>query len=643
MNNQHEYDASQIQVLEGLEAVRRRPGMYIGSTDTRGLHHLVTELVDNSIDEALAGFCTHIEITIHPDNSVTVQDDGRGIPVDMHEKMGKSALEVALTVLHAGGKFGGGGYKVSGGLHGVGMSAVNALSEWFNVEVRRGGKIYRQEYRYGDPITAVEVVGECAVEDTGTKETFLADTGIFDAVDYEFDTMAARLRELAFLNRGIKISVCDERGESPVKKVFCYEGGILSFVKHLNKNKEVLHPEPIYFEAQRDENGEETANVEIAMQYNDGYNENIFTFANNISTTEGGSHLAGFKAGLTRVVNDYARKYKLLKESEQNLSGEDVREGLTCIISVKLTEPQFEGQTKSKLGNAYIRTLVDGAVSNNLSQYLEENPQVARLVIDKCITASRARDAARRARELTRRKTALDSTALPGKLADCREKDASKCEIFIVEGESAGGSAKQGRNPAFQAILPLRGKILNVEKTRMDRILANNEIKAMITAFGAGMDGDFDESRLRYHKIVCMTDADVDGSHIRILMLTFFYRHMRPLIEKGYVYIAQPPLYKISRGKFEKYVYSDEELEETLSEIGRDPKPTIQRYKGLGEMNPEQLWDTTMDPQKRIMLKVHLEDAIRADEIFTILMGDKVEPRREFIEQNSKLVANLDI
>lgn len=643
MNNQHEYDASQIQVLEGLEAVRRRPGMYIGSTDTRGLHHLVTELVDNSIDEALAGFCTHIEITIHPDNSVTVQDDGRGIPVDMHEKMGKSALEVALTVLHAGGKFGGGGYKVSGGLHGVGMSAVNALSEWFNVEVRRGGKIYRQEYRYGDPITAVEVVGECAVEDTGTKETFLADTGIFDAVDYEFDTMAARLRELAFLNRGIKISVCDERGESPVKKVFCYEGGILSFVKHLNKNKEVLHSEPIYFEAQRDENGEETANVEIAMQYNDGYNENIFTFANNISTTEGGSHLAGFKAGLTRVVNDYARKYKLLKESEQNLSGEDVREGLTCIISVKLTEPQFEGQTKSKLGNAYIRTLVDGAVSNNLSQYLEENPQVARLVIDKCITASRARDAARRARELTRRKTALDSTALPGKLADCREKDASKCEIFIVEGESAGGSAKQGRNPAFQAILPLRGKILNVEKTRMDRILANNEIKAMITAFGAGMDGDFDESRLRYHKIVCMTDADVDGSHIRILMLTFFYRHMRPLIEKGYVYIAQPPLYKISRGKFEKYVYSDEELEETLSDIGRDPKPTIQRYKGLGEMNPEQLWDTTMDPQKRIMLKVHLEDAIRADEIFTILMGDKVEPRREFIEQNSKLVANLDI
>ena len=643
MNNQHEYDASQIQVLEGLEAVRRRPGMYIGSTDTRGLHHLVTELVDNSIDEALAGFCTHIEITIHPDNSVTVQDDGRGIPVDMHEKMGKSALEVALTVLHAGGKFGGGGYKVSGGLHGVGMSAVNALSEWFNVEVRRGGKIYRQEYRYGHPITAVEVVGECDVEDTGTKETFLADTGIFDAVDYEFDTMAARLRELAFLNRGIKISVCDERGESPVKKVFCYEGGILSFVKHLNKNKEVLHPEPIYFESQRDENGEETANVEIAMQYNDGYNENIFTFANNISTTEGGSHLAGFKAGLTRVVNDYARKYKLLKESEQNLSGEDVREGLTCIISVKLTEPQFEGQTKSKLGNAYIRTLVDGAVSNNLSQYLEENPQVARLVIDKCITASRARDAARRARELTRRKTALDSTALPGKLADCREKDASKCEIFIVEGESAGGSAKQGRNPAFQAILPLRGKILNVEKTRMDRILANNEIKAMITAFGAGMDGDFDESRLRYHKIVCMTDADVDGSHIRILMLTFFYRHMRPLIEKGYVYIAQPPLYKISRGKFEKYVYSDEELEETLSEIGRDPKPTIQRYKGLGEMNPEQLWDTTMDPQKRIMLKVHLEDAIRADEIFTILMGDKVEPRREFIEQNSKLVANLDI
>jgi len=645
MSNQQGYDASQIQVLEGLEAVRRRPGMYIGSTDERGLHHLVTELVDNCIDEALAGYCTHVEITIHADNSVTVQDNGRGIPVGYHEKTGKDALEVALTILHAGGKFGGGGYKVSGGLHGVGVSVVNALSEHFEVQVRRNGNIYCQKYSRGNPLTPVEVIGTYDDGVTGTCETFLADAEIFDSVNYNFDLMAGRMRELAFLNRGITITIEDEREGQENLKSFHYEGGIVSFVHHLNKNKDTLFPEPIYFTAERNEDDMQTASVEIAMQYNDGYNENIITFANNISTHEGGSHLVGFKNALTRVVNDYARKYKLLKDSDQNLAGEDIREGLAAVISVKLTEPQFEGQTKTKLGNADIRPLVENAVANGLSVYLEENPSTARTVIDKCITASRARDAARKARELTRRKTALDSTALPGKLADCSEKDPSKCEIFIVEGDSAGGSAKQGRNPRYQAILPLRGKILNVEKASLDRMLSNAEIKAMITAFGGGMGSDFDVSKLRYHKIVCMTDADVDGSHIRILMLTFFFRHMRPLIEQGYVYIAQPPLYKISRGKIERYAYSDEELEEILNEIGREPKSTIQRYKGLGEMNPEQLWDTTMDPEKRILLQVTLEDAMRADEIMTILMGDKVDPRREFIENNSKLVSfeNLDI
>ena len=644
MNNHEEYNASEIQVLEGLEAVKRRPGMYIGSTDARGLHHLVWELVDNAIDEALAGYCTHVEVDIGADNSISVRDNGRGIPVGYHEKMGKSALEVTLTVLHAGGKFGGSGYKVSGGLHGVGLSVVNALSTWLVAEVRRDGQVYRQEYDHGEPVTGVEVVAACGEGDSGTTITYLADGEIFDQVEYSFDTLAGRMRELAFLNKGLKITVTDHREEPARQKSFCYEGGIVSFVQHLNKNKDVLHPAPIYFSAEKDDpEKNETASVEVAMQYSSDYNESVFTFANNINTMEGGSHLQGFRAALTRVVNDYARKAKLLKDSDPNLSGDDIREGLTAIISVKLTEPQFEGQTKTKLGNAYIRTLVDGAVSDGLGAYLEEHPAEARQIIDKCLMANRAREAARKARELARRKTALDSTSLPGKLADCTEKDPSLCEIFLVEGDSAGGSAKQGRNPAFQAILPLRGKILNVEKTRLDKILSNNEIKAMITAFGAGIDQDFDASKLRYHKIVCMTDADVDGSHIRILMLTFFYRHMRPLIEQGYVYIAQPPLYKISRGKNVWYAYSDEERDAILQDIGREPKPAIQRYKGLGEMNPDQLWETTMDPENRVMLQVHLEDAIRADEIFTILMGDKVEPRREFIEQNSQLVTDLDV
>ena len=644
MNNHEEYNASEIQVLEGLEAVKRRPGMYIGSTDARGLHHLVWELVDNAIDEALAGYCTHVEVDIGADNSISVRDNGRGIPVGYHEKMGKSALEVTLTVLHAGGKFGGSGYKVSGGLHGVGLSVVNALSTWLVAEVRRDGQVYRQEYDHGEPVTGVEVVAACGEGDSGTTITYLADGEIFDQVEYSFDTLAGRMRELAFLNKGLKITVTDHREEPARQKSFCYEGGIVSFVQHLNKNKDVLHPAPMYFSAEKDDpEKNETASVEVAMQYSSDYNESVFTFANNINTMEGGSHLQGFRAALTRVVNDYARKAKLLKDSDPNLSGDDIREGLTAIISVKLTEPQFEGQTKTKLGNAYIRALVDGAVSDGLGAYLEEHPAEARQIIDKCLMANRAREAARKARELARRKTALDSTSLPGKLADCTEKDPSLCEIFLVEGDSAGGSAKQGRNPAFQAILPLRGKILNVEKTRLDKILSNNEIKAMITAFGAGIDQDFDASKLRYHKIVCMTDADVDGSHIRILMLTFFYRHMRPLIEQGYVYIAQPPLYKISRGKNVWYAYSDEERDAILQDIGREPKPAIQRYKGLGEMNPDQLWETTMDPENRVMLQVHLEDAIRADEIFTILMGDKVEPRREFIEQNSQLVTDLDV
>ena len=636
------YNASQIQVLEGLEAVRRRPGMYIGSTDSRGLHHLVYEIVDNSIDEAMAGFCTHIYVTIHADNSITVVDNGRGIPVDIHPKTGKSALEVALTMLHAGGKFGGSGYKVSGGLHGVGLSVVNALSTELTAEVRRDGHIYRQICRRGIKVTEVEIVGNCGADEHGTTIHFVPDEEIFDEVNYEYDILVRRLRELAFLNGGVRIIVTDERCDPPVQDSFHYEGGVVEYVRYINKNKEVLHPDPIYFSAVKNDNPLETASVEVALQYNDGYSENVFTYANNINTIEGGSHLAGFRAAMTRVINDYARKCKILKDSDQNLTGDDIREGLSAIISVKLTEPQFEGQTKTKLGNAYIRTLVDNAVTAGMTTYLEENPAQAKLILDKCLSASRAREAARKARELTRRKSVLDSAALPGKLADCSEKDPSKCELFIVEGDSAGGSAKEGRDRHFQAILPLRGKILNVEKTRLDKILGNAEIKCMITAFGAGMDADFDETKLRYHKIICMTDADVDGSHIRTLLLTFFYRHMRPMIERGYVYIAQPPLYLIKKGNTERYVYSDEELNKTLDEIGRD-KIYIQRYKGLGEMNPEQLWDTTMDPANRIMLRVTMDDAMLADETFTLLMGDRVEPRREFIEQNSKLVADLDV
>ena len=644
-NNHTNYNANEIQVLEGLEAVKRRPGMYIGSTDVRGLHHLVKELVDNAIDEAMGGFCTHIEVTIHPDNSVSVRDNGRGIPVGYHEKMHKSALEVALTVLHAGGKFGGSGYKVSGGLHGVGLSVVNALSKRLTAEVRRDGIIYRQEYVNGDPVTGVEQVGTYG-DDTGsgTTITFLANDQIFDTLDYNYDTLRGRMRELAFLNKGVAITVTDERTDPVQSKKYCYEGGIISFVEHLNKSKDVLHEDVMYFEGSKDDPAkQQVASVEVAMQYNTDYNESVFTFANNINTVEGGTHLQGFRSALARSINDYARKYKLLKDNEPNLSGDDVREGLTAIVSVKLVEPQFEGQTKTKLGNSYMKSLVDNVVGNGLGFYLEEHPQTARLIIDKCITASRAREAARRARDLTRKKTGLENISLPGKLADCNSNEPEKCEIFLVEGDSAGGSAKMGRNPEFQAILPLRGKILNVEKTRLDKMLANNEIRSMITAFGTGIDTEFDESKLRYHKIVCMTDADVDGAHIRILLLTFFYRHMRPLIEHGHIYAAQPPLYRITRGKNIWYAYDDEQLGRILNEIGRDPKPLINRYKGLGEMNPDQLWETTMDPDNRMMYRVHLEDAIRADEIFSTLMGDKVEPRKEFIEQNSKLVVDLDV
>ena len=644
-NNHTNYNANEIQVLEGLEAVKRRPGMYIGSTDVRGLHHLVKELVDNAIDEAMGGYCTHIEVTIHPDNSVSVRDNGRGIPVGYHEKMHKSALEVALTVLHAGGKFGGSGYKVSGGLHGVGLSVVNALSSRLTAEVRRDGIIYRQEYVNGDPVTGVEQVGTYG-DDTGsgTTITFLANDQIFDTLDYNYDTLRGRMRELAFLNKGVAITVTDERTDPVQSKKYCYEGGIISFVEHLNKSKDVLHEDVMYFEGSKDDPAkQQVASVEVAMQYNTDYNESVFTFANNINTAEGGTHLQGFRSALARSINDYARKYKLLKDNEANLSGDDVREGLTAIVSVKLVEPQFEGQTKKKLGNSYMKSLVDNVVGNGLGFYLEEHPQTARLIIDKCITASRAREAARRARDLTRKKTGLENISLPGKLADCNSNEPEKCEIFLVEGDSAGGSAKMGRNPEFQAILPLRGKILNVEKTRLDKMLANNEIRSMITAFGTGIDTEFDESKLRYHKIVCMTDADVDGAHIRILLLTFFYRHMRPLIEHGHIYAAQPPLYRITRGKNIWYAYDDEQLGRILNEIGRDPKPLINRYKGLGEMNPDQLWETTMDPDNRMMYRVHLEDAIRADEIFSTLMGDKVEPRKEFIEQNSKLVVDLDV
>lgn len=627
------YTASQIQILEGLEAVRKRPGMYIGSTGSRGLHHLVYEVVDNSIDEALAGYCKNIVVTIHKDNSITVEDDGRGIPTDIHPKVGKPAVEVALTMLHAGGKFNNDAYKVSGGLHGVGVSVVNALSEKLEVVVKQRGKIFRQTYERGVPKTDLEIIGE--TEETGTTITFKPDKEIFEETVFNYDVLAQRLRELAFLNKGINIRLIDERDGK--EEVFNYEGGIISFVKYLNRNKEVLHEEPIYMEAKNTD-----YEVEVCMQYNDTYTENIFSFANNIDTREGGTHLVGFKSALTKVINDYARKYGIIKDNEKNLQGEDVREGLTAIVSVKLKNPQFEGQTKTKLGNSEMRSIVENVVTEKLSAFLEENPSVAKVIVEKATQAARAREAARKARELTRRKSALENTTLPGKLADCSEKDPSKCELFLVEGDSAGGSAKSGRNSRFQAILPLRGKILNVEKARLDKILSNEEIRAMITALGTGIGDEFDISKLRYHKVVIMTDADVDGSHIRTLLLTFFYRFMRPLIENGNVYIAQPPLYKITKGKKVYYAYSDRELDRILNEIGRE-NYTVQRYKGLGEMNADQLWDTTMDPEKRTMLKVTLEDAIAADEIFTILMGDKVEPRREFIEKHAKTVRNLDI
>ena len=628
-----EYGADQIQVLEGLEAVRKRPGMYIGSTSERGLHHLVYEVVDNSIDEALAGYCTDVSVTIHQDNSITVTDNGRGIPVDIHET-GKPAVEVVLTVLHAGGKFGGDGYKVSGGLHGVGVSVVNALSEYMDVQVKRDGKIHAISFRRGTTVSPMKVIG--TTEETGTSVHFLPDKEIFTVTEYSFDTLKHRLRELAFLNKEITIHLQDER--SGKNESFHYDGGIRSFVQHLNKKKEVLNPEPIYFNGTKDD-----IVVEIALQYNDSYQENIYSFVNNINTEEGGTHLAGFKIALTRAGNDYARKNNIIKNNQGNLSGEDIREGLTCVISLKIREPQFEGQTKTKLGNSEVRGIVDSIVSEGLSEYFEEHPDITKKILDKAVMASRAREAARKARELTRRKNALDLGAgLPGKLADCSVKDPEHCEIFIVEGDSAGGSAKQGRDRRFQAILPIRGKILNVEKARLDRIYANAEIRTMITAFGSGISDEFDLAKLRYNKIVIMTDADVDGAHIRTLLLTFFYRYMKPLVEHGHVYIAQPPLYQIRKGKKHWYTYSDEELTSKLDEVGRDGA-TIQRYKGLGEMNPEQLWDTTMNPEGRTMLRVSMEDAETADELFTVLMGDKVEPRRQFIEEHAKLVRNLDI
>jgi DNA gyrase subunit B len=631
-NNNH-YDESDIQVLEGLEAVRKRPGMYIGSTGIRGLHHLVYEIVDNSMDEALAGFCDRIHVVIHKDLSVSVSDNGRGIPVGINPKYGIPAVEIVFTMLHAGGKFGGGGYKVSGGLHGVGASVVNALSEWMVVDVRTDGREYQIKFERGKTISPLRVIGD--TEESGSKIHFKPDYQIFEELDFTYDILKKRLREMAFLNKGITIILEDERED--LYNEFYYEGGIVSFVEYLNKNRTALHSPPVYITGEK-----ENATLEIALQYNDSFIENIFPFANNISTPEGGTHLVGFKSGLTRTINDYARKTNVLKPGDANFSGEDTREGLTAIISVKLTEPQFEGQTKTRLGNSDIRGFVENILCESFSSFLEENPSVAKIIVEKALSASRAREAARKARELTRRKSVLESASLPGKLADCSEKDPALCEIFIVEGDSAGGSAKQGRERKYQAILPLRGKILNVEKTRLDRILANEEIKTMITAFGAGIGSDFDISKLRYHKIICMTDADVDGSHIRTLLLTFFYRFMPPLIENGHVYIAQPPLYKVTKNKKEFYVYSDRELEEKLDEIGRDGVE-LQRYKGLGEMNPEQLWDTTMNPETRTILRVELEDAISADETFNILMGDRVEPRREFIEANARMVKNLDI
>ena len=635
-----EYGADQIQILEGLEAVRKRPGMYIGSTSSRGLHHLVYEIVDNAVDEALAGYCTEIQVTINPDNSITVVDNGRGIPVGINHKAGIPAVEVVFTILHAGGKFGGGGYKVSGGLHGVGASVVNALSEWLEVTIYREGREYKQRYERGHTMYPLKEVGTCASDQTGTTVTFLPDKEIFEETVYDYDILKQRLREMAFLTKGLKIVLRDTREDSEKENTFHYEGGIREFVSYLNKSKEALYPEIIYCEGEKD-----GVAVEVAMQHNDSYTENSYGFVNNINTPEGGTHIVGFRNALTKTFNDYARKNKLLKDNEPNLSGDDIREGLTAIVSVKIEEPQFEGQTKQKLGNSEARGAVDFVVSRQLEIFLEQNPTVAKATVEKSVLAQRAREAARKARDLTRRKSALDGMSLPGKLADCSDKNPENCEIYIVEGDSAGGSAKTARNRATQAILPLRGKILNVEKARLDRIYSNAEIKAMITAFGTGIHEDFDISKLRYHKIIIMTDADVDGAHIATLLLTFLYRFMPELIKQGYVYLAQPPLYKVEKNKKVWYAYDDAELNRILEEIGRDNNNKIQRYKGLGEMDAEQLWETTMEPEKRILLKVTMDEAATSeiDLTFTTLMGDKVEPRREFIEENAKFVENLDI
>nr|WP_330385984.1 DNA topoisomerase (ATP-hydrolyzing) subunit B [[Clostridium] fimetarium] len=634
-----EYGAEQIQILEGLEAVRKRPGMYIGTTASRGLHHLVYEIVDNAIDEALAGYCKTVSVQINADNSITVIDDGRGIPVEINHKAGLSAVEVVFTILHAGGKFGGGGYKVSGGLHGVGASVVNALSEWLEVEVCRNGHVYKQRYEKGKVMYPLKIVGDCDIEKTGTKVVFIPDKTIFEETVYDFDVLKQRLREMAFLTKGLKIILSDDREEKK-ETIFHYEGGIKAFVEYLNKSKTTLYNEIVYCEGSKDK-----VEVEVALQHNDSYTESTYSFVNNINTPEGGTHLAGFKNALTKTFNDYARTNKLLKENDPNLTGDDIREGLTAIVSVKIENPQFEGQTKQKLGNSEVRAVVDNIVSEQLTYFLEQNPVVAKVICEKSLLAQRARDAARKARDLTRRKTALENTTLPGKLADCSDKNPENCEIYIVEGDSAGGSAKTARSRATQAILPLRGKILNVEKARLDRILGNTEIRAMITAFGTGIHDDFDIAKLRYHKIIIMTDADVDGAHIATLLLTFFYRFMPELIKQGYVYLAQPPLYKVEKGKKEWYAYSDEELNKIITEIGRDQNNKIQRYKGLGEMDAIQLWDTTMDPHKRILLKIKMNEEASADidVTFTTLMGDKVEPRREFIEAHAKYVKNLDV
>ena len=635
-----EYGADQIQILEGLEAVRKRPGMYIGSTSSRGLHHLVYEIVDNAVDEALAGFCTEIQVTINPDNSITVIDNGRGIPVGINHKAGIPAVEVVFTILHAGGKFGGGGYKVSGGLHGVGASVVNALSEWLEVTICREGKKYQQRYERGHTMYPLKEIGVCDSEETGTKVTFLPDKEIFEETVYDYDILKQRLREMAFLTKGLRIVLKDTREDQEKEKAFHYEGGIREFVTYLNRSKETLYPEVIYCEGEKD-----GVMVEVAMQHNDSYTENSYGFVNNINTPEGGTHIVGFRNALTKTFNDYARKNKLLKDSEPNLSGDDIREGLTAIVSVKIEEPQFEGQTKQKLGNSEARGAVDFVVSKQLEIFLEQNPMVAKATVEKSVLAQRAREAARKARDLTRRKSALDGMSLPGKLADCSDKNPENCEIYIVEGDSAGGSAKTARNRATQAILPLRGKILNVEKARLDRIYSNAEIKAMITAFGTGIHEDFDITKLRYHKIIIMTDADVDGAHIATLLLTFLYRFMPELIKQGYVYLAQPPLYKVEKNKKVWYAYDDAELNSILEQIGRDNNNKIQRYKGLGEMDAEQLWETTMDPEKRVLLRVTMDEAATSeiDLTFTTLMGDKVEPRREFIEENARFVENLDI